>query len=299
MVLIRVKELTFNFGRGGSHGSCHVARLVTNKRLLRAEALLQILRDRLAGNLGVGALVPFNSHRLNARLGLPERIGDDGHCRFPDSKDVPDAFHLQGFCTVKRFKLATKDRALPDRGIQHAGELKVDPVDSRAIHFVACIQATDSLPDYLPDFRIFQNDFSRYRQLGGRLCDCTETDLAPGRSVCDHAIRSDALVCRNTPGICSSLHQHHSRRGTALSHVFVRVADPATAASRETTPHPFTSKAFTRGWIFGRDLGPVAFEFFGNQLSQTGQRALPHLGTNHPNYHGVIRTNDDPRAYFG
>ena len=171
VILIRVKKLTFNFGSGGGHGRRHVARLITNKRLLRAEAFLQILRDRLTGNLGVRALVPFNSHRLDTRLGLPECIRDDGHRCFADGNDVPYAFHLQGLCSIKRFKLATEDWALPDGGIQHARELKVDPVNPRAIHLVACIQATDSLPDHLPDFGIFQNDFSRHRQLGGRLCD--------------------------------------------------------------------------------------------------------------------------------
>ena len=115
----------------------------------------------------------------------------------------------------------------------------------------------------------------------------------------DDAICGGALVGRNPPGVRGGLDQHHPRRGTALAHVLVRFADPATAAGRETAPHPFTSETFARGWIFGDDLRPVTFEFFGNQLRQTGQRALPHLGANHPNHHGVIRTNDDPGANFG
>ena len=114
----------------------------------------------------------------------------------------------------------------------------------------------------------------------------------------DHAVRGGTLVGRYTPGIRSGLNQHHSRGSTALAHILMRFTDAAAAAGRETAPHPFTSEAFTRGWIFGGDLGPIAFELFGNQLRQAGQGALPHLGTNHPNDHGVIRTDDDPGTDF-
>ncbi len=42
-----------------------------------------------------------------------------------------------------------------------------------------------------------------------------------------------------------------------------------------------------------------AFEFFGNQLRETGERALAHFGTRDADHHGVVRLDHHPGIDFG
>src|SRR6185369_17494284 len=48
----------------------------------------------------------------------------------------------------------------------------------------------------------------------------------------------------------------------------------------------------------GRDLLPVAFELFGDQLSKTGQRALAHFGARDADDAAVVRLDRDPDVHF-
>src|SRR5262245_44349012 len=53
-----------------------------------------------------------------------------------------------------------------------------------------------------------------------------------------------------------------------------------------------------RFWPGGRDLGPVAFQLLGNELGETGHRALPHLGAGNADDDAVIRLDHDPGRHF-
>jgi hypothetical protein len=46
------------------------------------------------------------------------------------------------------------------------------------------------------------------------------------------------------------------------------------------------------------DLAPIAFELFGDQHSEPGHRALPHLGARDADRHRVIRRDHDPAVDF-
>src|SRR5262249_48395329 len=48
----------------------------------------------------------------------------------------------------------------------------------------------------------------------------------------------------------------------------------------------------------GRDLGPVAFQLLGDELGETGHRALPHLGAGNADDDAVIRLDHDPGRHF-
>src|SRR5262249_51196586 len=48
----------------------------------------------------------------------------------------------------------------------------------------------------------------------------------------------------------------------------------------------------------GRDLGPVAFQLLGDELGETGHRALPHLGAGDADDDAVIRLDHDPGRQF-
>src|ERR1700744_5027516 len=62
---------------------------------------------------------------------------------------------------------------------------------------------------------------------------------------------------------------------------------------------PFTPGAVGREILARRDalrrhLAPVAFEFFGDELGEAGERALPHLGARDANDASIVRLDRDP-----
>jgi len=86
---------------------------------------------------------------------------------------------------------------------------------------------------------------------------------------------------------------------TALAHVILRGADAATAAGTEIAPRILAGDALAGRRILGRDLRPIAFQFFGDHLGEAGERALPHLGAGNTDDDGVIRLDDDPGVDLG
>src|SRR6185436_14780645 len=66
------------------------------------------------------------------------------------------------------------------------------------------------------------------------------------------------------------------------------------AAGIEAAPRALARGALARRRIFRGDLVPIAFEFFGDQLSEPRQRALPHLGAGDADYDRVVRPYHHP-----
>src|SRR6266700_5086456 len=54
---------------------------------------------------------------------------------------------------------------------------------------------------------------------------------------------------------------HLPRRGAALAHIVLRLADAAAAGAVVVAPYPLAGDVLAGRGIFGRDLRPVAFEF--------------------------------------
>ena len=128
-------------------------------------------------------------------------------------------------------------------------------------------------------------------------------DLAVGRGaarrrVRDHAVRGGALGRRHLPFVGGRLDQHHARGRAALAHIFLRIADAAAAAGDEIAPDAVAREVLARRRKFGRDFGPVAFELFGDELGEAGQRALAHLGAGDADDDGVVGLDHDPGVDF-
>ena len=51
------------------------------------------------------------------------------------------------------------------------------------------------------------------------------------------------------------------------------------------------------GYSIG-DLGPIAFQFFRDELGKSCDRPLAHFGFRHTDNHSLIRPNHHPRIYF-
>ena len=114
----------------------------------------------------------------------------------------------------------------------------------------------------------------------------------------DDAVGGRAFGRRHLPFIGRGLDQHHAGDRAALAHIILRCADAAAAAGREIAPHALARHALARRRIFGGDLRPVAFELFGDQLGQPGQRALAHFRARDPDDDGVVGLDHDPGVDF-
>ena len=114
----------------------------------------------------------------------------------------------------------------------------------------------------------------------------------------DDAVGSAALGHRHLPVVGGGLHQHHAGGGAALAYIVLRLAYSAAAAGGVITPHAVARQVFPRRGVFGRDFGPVAFQFFRDQLRQTGQTALAHFRTRNAYHHGVVWFDHHPGIDF-
>src|SRR5262249_23006014 len=85
-------------------------------------------------------------------------------------------------------------------------------------------------------------------------------------------------------------------RGPALANVLVRAANAARAAGRHVAPDAFAREVLAGRRHLRLDLVPIAFELLGHELSQAGERALPHLGACNANDDLVIGLDQHPCA---
>src|SRR5207253_5292187 len=67
---------------------------------------------------------------------------------------------------------------------------------------------------------------------------------------------------------------------------------------REGAPGALPRDALAGCRIFGRDLRPVALQFFGDKLGEAGQRALAHFRAGDADDRGVVRPDHDPDAHL-
>src|SRR5262249_10458324 len=92
--------------------------------------------------------------------------------------------------------------------------------------------------------------------------------------------------------------QHGARGRAGLAHILVRLADGAASGRELSAPYKVAREVLARRRKLGRDLGPVAFQLLGDELGETGHRALPHLGAGDADDDAVIRLDHDPGRHF-
>ena len=115
----------------------------------------------------------------------------------------------------------------------------------------------------------------------------------------DDAVGGGAFRDRHLPFIGRGLDQHHACGGAALADIVLGGADAAAAAGREIAPGALARHALAGRGKFGHDLGPVAFQFLGDELGEAGERALAHLRARDADHHGVVGPDHDPGVDFG
>ena len=272
--------------------------------VLAIETLLEELRDGRARHLGVGAVVPDDRQLVECGLGVPPGVGDDGNGRVVDFEHVLDPRHRLDLVGVEALELAAPDRTLLDGRVEEAGELlrrEVDGVDLLAGQLVGGVEPLHRLAGDLPALGILELDvgFLRRLELGGRLRDLAERGRLLRRRVGDDAVGDGALLGLHLPLVGSGLDQHHARRGAALTHVKVRLADAAASARRHVLPHALPGDVLARCRVLPGDLLPVALEFLGHELGEAGQRALAHFRAGDADDSRVVGLDDNPGVDLG
>ncbi len=251
--------------------------------------------DRSARHLAVRAFVPLDRKRVERGLGLPPGVGHDRDRGVADLEHLLDALHAGNLGGVEALYFAAEHRAFLDRGVQHARQLQVEAVDLLAGHLVGGVEPLQRLAGDLPVLRVLELGLLRHREFCSGVRHLAERGLLAVGSG-DDAFLGLQLLDRDLPLVGRGLQQHHAGRGAALTDVLVRLADAAAAAGRVRLPDALALHVLTRRRILVADLRPVAFELFGDQLGEAGDRALTHLGAGHADHHGVVRLDHHPGA---
>ena len=115
----------------------------------------------------------------------------------------------------------------------------------------------------------------------------------------DHAVDRTTFFNIDAPVISRGFNQHLPGDCSALAHILMAASNTLAAARGETAPDAIASKALAGCGILGCDFCPVALEFLGDQLRQTGQRPLSHLGTGNAYHDGIVWLDHDPGVDLG
>src|SRR6516225_1310428 len=110
----------------------------------------------------------------------------------------------------------------------------------------------------------------------------------------DDALGHRQLRCRYAPLVGRGLLEHFAGGRAASTHILMRGANPATAASAEIAPHALPRDTLARRGIFPSDLVPIAFELLGDELAQPGDRSLTHLRAHHTDDNSVVGFDNNP-----
>ena len=299
VVLIGIVVNRLDLLGGARDGDFRLAILIADKgRLGGIKTFLKPFGDRCARNLGVVAFIPNDRQSLKCGLGMPPGIGNDRDGAVADFHDLLDALHVRDFGFVEAFHLAAEHRAILDRGMEHSRQFDIDAVSHLAGGLVSGIEAFDVFADELPVLRILQLDVGWRVEPSGGFDHLAKGRRASRRRVRDHAVGGAAFRSRYIPFIRSRLDQHHARGGATLAHIFLRGSDAAAAGGGKLAPWTFAGHALARRRIFGRDFRPVAFEFLGDELSKTGERALAHFRARDANDDGIVGLDHDPGVDF-
>jgi hypothetical protein len=273
--------------------SLGVAHLVADEGFAGVEAFLQHRRDGLGLDLAQLADIPLGRQGGERAAGVPVGVGHDDDGVAVDRHDLFHPRHLLDLGGVEALELATDHGAGADGRDQHSRHGEIDAKDLLAGDLVERVEALQRLAGDLPVLGILQLHVLGRFELGRRGGDRAIAELL-ARLVGDDAVGRAAFGRRHLPlGRCRG-DQHLARHGAALADILVALADAAAAAGREVLPHAVALQVLTRSRIFPGDLVPVAFQLLGDELGETGERALAHLGAGDADHHLVVGVDHHP-----
>ena len=146
----------------------------------------------LSHSIGSASSAVFACHQVSATTATAES---------PTRTTFLTPGTLQHRGGVHALDLAAEDRAVLDRGVEHAGQLQVHTVDLRARDLVRRIEPCQPLAGELPVLRILERHVGRRRELRRGGGDLAVGRAASGRRVRDHAVGGHAF---GRPGLSTS-----------------------------------------------------------------------------------------------
>ena len=188
VVLVRIGVDRLDLLRRAGNGLFHVAVLVADEGLIGVEPSLEELRDAGARNLGVLALVPGRWQRVERGFRLPPALGNDRDSAVANLHHMLDAGHALHLGGVKARELAAEDRAVLDRGAQHAGQLQIQTVNLRSGELGRGVETLERFAGDLPVLRILERHILGLLDLCSGFGDLAEGRGSPRRVVFNHAV---------------------------------------------------------------------------------------------------------------
>ena len=278
-------HVVFGFvGLGGiGKGGIDVAD-VANHLLRFTRRVLQGLLEGFGVKGGVGAALPFHLQLLAALHGGIGGVGDDGHAaqglegmrglKAIEHHGAFDAFHLLGSGIVKALQLAAIDGRTLDRGVDHAGHVRIHAEGALPGDDVVLVDNRDVFADVavLGDRLVSELAFRRHGLLGGQRDQFTEARLLAGLGV-DHLVVAGLdLGHRHTPFGGGGAFQHEARGSAGVFDGLDKVADGARAVGVLRTVLGVAQR------LLHFDALPVGVQFLGQHQRQSGADAGAHLG---------------------
>jgi len=93
----------------------------------------------------------------------------------------------------------------------------------------------------------------------------------------NRAVGRDALGTGTFHSLAAAWINIFACGSAGFAHIFMRLADTAAAAGGKIAPRALARDTLTGSRVFVVDFRPIALKLFGNELSKTGERALPHF----------------------
>ncbi len=270
-----------------------VADRVADEGLAGVEAFLEHGLDRVGLNVSQLADIPFGRQGGERGPCVPVGVGHDHDGVAVDRQDLLHAGHLRDLGGVEALELAADHGAGPDGRDQHAREGEIDTVDLPAGDLVERVEPLQRLAGDRPVLGILELHRPGRLEPGRRRRDRAVGQRLAG-GVRDDAVGRAAFAGRHLPLGRRRRDQHLARHGAALADILMAFADAAAATGREVLPDPVATKVLSRSRIFPGDLVPVATQLLGDELGETGERALPHLGAGDADHHLVVGMDHHP-----
>ena len=210
---------------------------------------------------------------LHARLG--RRVGRelDGAV---DHQHLAHARHLLYLVEVGGFDFAAKDRALLDRGVEHARQRDIDAEERLAADDGVGVDAGLRLANDGVVFRVFERDLVEHRagKRGGFAGELSIGEGFAGGLVQHAAGLSRALGEGNSPS-CRSRGYEHLAAGR--SYAAQRI--PGLGSGGAAAGGLAAVGGLVEVSLLHTDVLPVDIELFGDEHGQLGLDALAHFGS--------------------
>jgi hypothetical protein len=225
-------------------------------RAVLLAGLAQIVPDVLGGDIGVRSLVPLDLERFETFLRRPHVIADHGD-GVVEHDDLAYAGDFRRGAVVDLADLAAEHRAIGDRGDLHAGQDRVNAVESLAVDLVRRIEPLQRLADQDEILGILDGDVLRRRLALGCERERAIAELAAACGMRDLALRRRAASGLDAPLAGRGLHQHRAGGGAGLAQRQPPGADRVGIAGDLETEGRIAVELVVGRRVLDLDLAPV------------------------------------------